>query len=142
MAEKKEKQYVSDNARLMAEWDREKNEDFSPHTLTLGSGKKVWWKCANGHAWQASISNRSYHKSGCPYCRNKKTLQGYNDLATTHPELTAEWHPTLSKQLTPEMAATGSNNSVWWRCKSGHEYSFRLTFFILRGIILKYIVEV
>ena len=27
MAEKKEKQYVSDNARLMAEWD------FEPHEL-------------------------------------------------------------------------------------------------------------
>ena len=49
MAEKKEKQYVSDNARLMAEWDWEKNNELglSPQTLTLGSGKKAWWKCVN-----------------------------------------------------------------------------------------------
>ena len=40
VAEKKEKRYVSDNAQLMAEWDREKNADFTPSRLTLGSQKK------------------------------------------------------------------------------------------------------
>ena len=40
MAEKKEKQYVSYNARLMAEWDWEKNVDLDPTQLTVGSGKK------------------------------------------------------------------------------------------------------
>ena len=30
MAEKKEKQYVSDNAQLMAEWNWERNADIAP----------------------------------------------------------------------------------------------------------------
>ena len=36
MAEKTEKQYVSDNARLMAEWNWEKNNElgFDPNKLT------------------------------------------------------------------------------------------------------------
>ena len=35
MAEKKEKQYVSDNAQLMAEWDWEKNNElgYNPNQM-------------------------------------------------------------------------------------------------------------
>ena len=67
MAEKKEKRYVSDNAQLMAEWDWDKNNEIgaSPTQLTLGSHTKVWWKCSNGHEWQASIKSRN-KGSGCP----------------------------------------------------------------------------
>ena len=43
VAEKKEKQYVSDNAQLMDEWNWERNIDIEPSQVTLGSGKKVWW---------------------------------------------------------------------------------------------------
>ena len=69
MAEKKEKRYVSDNAQLMAEWDWEKNIDISPSDITLGSGKKVWWKhwhneAKQWHFWQASIANRAFRNSG------------------------------------------------------------------------------
>ena len=108
----------------MAEWDWEKNNElgFDPKTLTCGSGKRVWWKCSECHNWQASIANRSYHESGCPYCGGKKALAGFNDLATTTPTLAAEWHPVLNGKLTPEMVVAGSDKSVWWRCKNGHEW--------------------
>ena len=51
MAEKKEKQYVSDNAQLFAEWNWKKNAEVSPYEIMTGSGKAVWWKCKNGHEW-------------------------------------------------------------------------------------------
>lgn len=56
-----EKKYIIDNAELMAEWDWEKNDElgFDPKTLTIGSSKKVWWKCQNGHEWQATIGSRN-----------------------------------------------------------------------------------
>lgn len=55
---------------LCQEWDFEKN-DISPEELTCGSGMKVWWKCSNGHSYQASISHRTSKKpTGCPYCKN------------------------------------------------------------------------
>ena len=59
MAEKKEKQHVSDNAQLMPEWDWEKNNalGLSPTTVTANSHKKAWWNCSNGHEWQAVISS-------------------------------------------------------------------------------------
>lgn len=122
MAEKKEKQYVRDNALLMAEWNWGKNFEFDPARLTCGSNAKVWWKCAQGHEWLASVSNRSYHKSGCPYCGGKKAFAGFNDLATVSPILAAEWHPILNGSVSLEMVVAGSDKSAWWRCKNGHEW--------------------
>ena len=121
MAEKKEKQYVSDNAQLMAEWDWEKNNKLDPTTLMLGSGKKVWWKCANGHEWEANPKNRSYGTS-CPYCTNRKILKGYNDLQTINPRLAKEWNHEKNASLKPEYFTTNSGKKVWWKCENGHEW--------------------
>ncbi|MBE5745632.1 MAG: hypothetical protein E7355_05845, partial [Clostridiales bacterium] len=123
MPDKKEKQYVSDNARLMAEWDWEKNNELElfPQTLTLGSNKKVWWKCTKEHEWQAIIAdrNRGY---ACPYCMGQKVLKGYNDLATLNPLLAKEWNYEKNGNLKPEQFTTGSGKKIWWRCQKGHEW--------------------
>jgi len=91
MSEKKEKKYIIDNPVLMAEWNWEKNNELGldPKTLTLGSGKKAWWKCSKGHEWQASMNSRSTGRA-CPYCANKKVLKGFNDLQTANPNLSNE----------------------------------------------------
>ena len=109
MAEKKEKRYVSDNTQLMAEWNWEKNNElnFQPETLTLGSTKKVWWKCQKGHEWQATVANRSIGR-GCAYCSGKKVLKGYNDLQTVNPALAEEWNYENNNGLTPEDETPGS----------------------------------
>ena len=60
-----------DNIILMKEWNYEKNGDLNPEDFTVGSAKKVWWKCAKGHEWQATIANRS-KGIGCPYCYKEK----------------------------------------------------------------------
>ena len=51
---------------------------------------------------------------------NKKVLVGFNDLATTHPQIAAQWHPILNGKLTPKMVTFGSNQRVWWKCEVGH----------------------
>ena len=119
-----EKQYISENAQLMAEWDWEKNDKlgFDPKTLTLGSRKKVWWLGECGHEWEAQIINRAKSGTGCPYCLNKKVLMGFNDLATTNPEIAAEWHFEKNKELLPTTVSAGSNKKVWWKCTKGHEW--------------------
>ena len=83
-----QKQYVSDNAALLAEWNWEKNTPlgYDPTTITLGSEKKVWWKCSKGHEWQATIDGRS-KGNGCPYCSGRYSIKGENDLQTANPEL-------------------------------------------------------
>ena len=75
MAEKKEKRYVSDNAQLVAEWNWEKNNElnFEPQTLTLGSNKKIWWKCSEGHEWQTTVAHRNSGR-GCPYCAHQNGI--------------------------------------------------------------------
>ncbi len=121
MADKKEKRYVSDNAELMAEWNWERNTDFAPTQLTLGSSKKVWWKCQHGHEWQAIIYDRN-KRLGCPYCSNQKALKGFNDLQTLNPTLAKEWHYEKNNGLTPDDITPGSGKKVWWKCSKGHEW--------------------
>ena len=53
---------------LIKEWDYEKN-DIDPSDIPSKSNLRVWWKCSEGHEWQATIANRTYNNSGCPRCR-------------------------------------------------------------------------
>ncbi len=53
---------------LVKEWDIPKNLPLTPNDVTIGSGKKVWWKCSIcGNEWQAVVCNRS-NGNGCPKC--------------------------------------------------------------------------
>ena len=108
----------------MSEWNWEKNNElgFFPNKLAHKSNKKVWWKCSKcGHEWEAKILNRANGRN-CPLCSNKVVVKGKNDIATTHPQLAAEWHPTKNGDLTPENVSYGANKRVWWLCPQGHEY--------------------
>ena len=104
---------------LCAEWDAEQNGDLTPDSLTAGSHKTVWWRCKNGHVWQAAPYARAAG-AGCPYCTNRRVLVGFNDLATTHPLLAREWDYSRNGALTPQTVTYGSNRRVWWRCDRGH----------------------
>ena len=109
------------NPKIAAEWNYEKNSPLLPNMVTSQSQKIVWWKCAQGHEWQASISNRNKGQ-GCPICGNKQVLPGYNDLATTHPHIAAEWHPSKNGNLLPTQVTAGAGDVIWWKCSHGHEW--------------------
>ena len=123
VAEKKEKQYVSDNAQLMAEWNWEKNNElgFDPHKLSVGSERKVWWKCSKGHTWEAVCYSRVAGNK-CPICSGRKVLSGYNDLSTLHPNIALQWHPTKNGILTTNDVTANSHRKVWWLGSCGHEW--------------------
>ena len=62
---------------LAAEWNYEKNDNLKPSDVNTSSKTRVWWKCPEGHEWEASICHRTYRKSGCPVCqriRNSKPV--------------------------------------------------------------------
>lgn len=122
-----EKKYVIDNAELMAEWNWEKNDELEldPKTLTLGSGKKAWWKCSKGHEWQTNIYNRNNGK-GCPYCSGRYAVKGENDLQTVNPNLAKEWNYERNNGLTPMDVLPNSNKKAWWKCSKGHEWQARI----------------
>ena len=106
---------------LMEEWDYSKNDE-NPLILSVGSNLRVWWKCKNGHEWQATIDKRSLSGRGCPVCSGKKALEGFNDFASKYPELAEEWHPTKNGSKKPTEFTCGSNEMVWWLGKCGHEW--------------------
>ena len=118
-----EKEYIVNNPTLISEWHWEKNNElgFNPQTMTVGSGKKVWWKCSKGHEWEAPIYRRT-NGMGCPYCSGRNAIKGENDLQTVNPILSNDWNYEKNNRLTPADVLPNSNKKVWWRCSKGHEW--------------------
>lgn len=106
---------------LADEWNYERNGDLRPDQVLPGSEKKVWWKCSNGHEWEAIVYNRK-KGVGCPYCSNFAVLVDFNDLATTNPALTLEWNYEKNGELKPTDVTAGSHKRIWWKCSNGHEW--------------------
>ena len=93
-------------------------DGWDPTTVGAGSGRTQMWRCDLGHTWLCRIDVRSDEETGCPTCANRVIAAGFNDLATTHPELAMEangWDPTS--------VGAGSNSKVAWRCQQGHEWT-------------------
>lgn len=83
-------------------------------SLSAGSNTKVQWRCTidSRHTWWASPNTRS-RGSGCPICSHKIVVLGLNDLATTHPELAAEFvDPAVGQTV-----HAGSHKKVEWSCE-------------------------
>lgn len=109
------------NPVLASQWHPTKNGALTPEDVAPGAGRKAWWRCEEGHEWEAVINSRNRGR-GCPYCSGDRTWAGYNDIATTHPELIEEWAFDLNGPLLPEQVSAGSNKKAWWRCGKGHEW--------------------
>lgn len=78
-------------------------------------------KCG-GHIPPKGINPYWYKKGvGCPVCKGFQIQQGVNDLATTHPHLVEEWHPTKNTK-TPYNVTYGYSKKVWWLGSCGHEW--------------------
>lgn len=100
---------------LMKDWDYDNNTDVDPTTVGRGSHLEVSWKCHKcEYTWKAQIYNRTNGK-GCPCCANRVVVEGKNDLATTDPNLAADWHPTLN-ELKPTEVTRGQALKVFWLC--------------------------
>lgn len=110
---------LSEYVELMKQWDYEKNE-LHPSQFAAGTHKYAWWLCEKGHSWEALIKNRVFADSGCPICAGKRVLPGFNDLATTEPQIAKEWCRAMNGDLTPEMVTRHTHKIVWWQCDKGH----------------------
>lgn len=106
---------------IAAEWS-DRNLPLLPTMVTAFANSKAWWKCKDcGNEWYTLISTRS-GGSRCPYCSGYTLLKGFNDLATTHPDLAAEWSER-NYPLMPDEVNAKSRHNVWWKCKTcGNEW--------------------
>lgn len=112
---------AADHPEVAAQWHSTWNGDKTPEDYLAGSGHKGWWRCDLGHVWQAKICMRS-RGSGCPYCSGNKVLIGFNDLATTEPDVAGEWNEVWNPGLSPQDFTRGSQKVVWWRWSKDHNW--------------------
>ena len=113
------------NPEILKFWDYEKNDKIGlfPYNFSKGSQKKVWWKCDKGHSWESNICH-IIDGNRCPYCSGNKILIGFNDLATTHPEILKQWNYEKNREMgiTPNNVSKSYSKKVWWICPNGHSY--------------------
>lgn len=129
--------YLKNNKKLMLEYDFSKNFNVNLDELTLGSDKKVWWKCIIcNYEWETSINYRFKYKSICPACQAKNgkghiLVCGVNDFESwcnknKKEDLLIEWDYKKNGKLSPKDVSYGSSKMIWWKCKNNHEYIQRL----------------
>ena len=88
--------------------------------VTAGSNKKLLWKCGIDHQWTATVAARSDRGADCPYCCNRRVLEGFNDLATTNPWLAAQIH--MNSGVKANELTVGSDKKPLWVCELGHTW--------------------
>ena len=114
MPTKKEKQPLSVTHPELAK----EADGWDPREIGSGSGKKLPWKCSQGHKWEAIVGNRTKRNDSCPYCSGKKGVKGKTDLASLFPELAKQavgWDPANVRP--------GSGKKLAWKCSSNHVWS-------------------
>lgn len=113
--------YSIQNIKLWCELNEKDFELLS--TEYLGMETNLEWKCLKSSCGE--VFTQPWHiismNINCPYC-NGQRVGISNCLATKHPEIANQWHPTKNGNLTPYDIMTNSHTKVWWKCKDcGHE---------------------
>ena len=103
---------------LVKQWS--KKNKIKPTEVSIGSHKKVIWRCEKGHEWEAAVKSRTINKTGCPYCSHNKVLAGFNDFATLLPDIAAEWSDR-NYPLLPTQVTVFANRKAWWKCKDSEK---------------------
>lgn len=111
---------------LAREWHPERNGDLTPETVSAGSDRMIWWRCACDprHEWQARPGNRSRGGTRCPYCAAGTTrVDDAGALSGRFPEVAAEWDAEANPGRTPEQTPPGSRYRAGWKCVArGHRW--------------------
>jgi len=111
-------------------WHPTRNSPLTPSDVTPSENRKVSWRCPRSatHVWRALIynvvnSHELHGTSGCPFCRGRKVDKD-NCLATTHPEVAKNWHPTRNLGLLPTDVTAHSRKAAWWQCPKVKAHRF------------------
>ena len=115
------------NPDLASEWHPTLNGKLTPWDITSGSNEYVWWQCKDNpkHEWNVRVNIRNSGNTGCPYCSGLLSSGDYN-LLISNPELCKEWNYEKNDKL-PNEYTPMSGESVWWKCKEGHEWNVKIS---------------
>lgn len=104
------------------------NNERSIETIMKTLSLSVLWKCpvCNGE-YSYKINLRESGDDSCPYCADKKVLAGFNDLATTYPELAKEYS-TNNEKLVTQVKKDMTLVALWNCpiCKGEYPYKINL----------------
>lgn len=109
---------ATEHPALVSEWHPKNNT--KPSEYSPSSHAKVWWKCEEGHEWEAVVNNRTSNGTTCPYCSGRLPTET-KSLGFLTPDLVKEWHPTKNK-ITPYDVTQFSHKKAWWICEKKHEW--------------------
>jgi Zn finger protein HypA/HybF involved in hydrogenase expression len=98
---------------LALEWSLDNS--IKPEEVTIGSNKKILWKCNKCfNQWKAIINSRS-RGCGCPACAGKAVhSDGRNSLKSVFPTIADE---LIDENVTADLLTSASNKKVLWGCK-------------------------
>lgn len=107
---------------LLAEW-HSRNE-LAPDGLGAGSQRRVWWRCPEGHEYQAQIANRS-RGTGCPDCARAGRTTEPVPLADL-PGLLAEVDPDGPSAAEAGRLMSNARERLGWICSKGHRWQAKV----------------
>jgi hypothetical protein len=101
---------------LISQWDSERNGLLTPWTVSIGSSRKVHWKCPKGddHRWRARVHKRAAGGQGCRFCAGHEASETTSLLAL-RPDLAAQLDAEKSGVSAAELTLA-SNEIVHWIC--------------------------
>lgn len=119
--------------QLLKEWVGldENNQPISIDSMARASNKRVKWMCSKGHEWCATISHRTYNKSGCPYCFGNHNISKERNLqewclnnGEWGQQLISEWVGLNenNQPISMDNVTRGSNKKAKWKCNKNHEW--------------------
>ena len=88
-------------------------EDFDKKSK---SKKRLKWKCADGHIWEATLDSVK-QGSWCPYCARKKVADNRRD--------DVEEMQRIAKERGGECLSAkyiNAKEKLKWKCSEGHEW--------------------
>lgn len=107
---------------LKKQWSKSNTDDPS----TLSFDKKVKWVCpTSGGKWDATVNQRIRNGKDngfkSVFETGKRVLPGFNDIATTHPEV-PQWWDYEKNEKTPQEITSYHHGKVWWIDENGNSY--------------------
>lgn len=77
------------------------------------------WTCPEcAGEYRRPVKTKAHDNSDCPYCNGRKVLTGYNDLATTNPELIPQYSSLNERPAT--MVRKDWRATAIWECSDCH----------------------
>lgn len=118
--------FATRQPELTKEWSV-RNLPLTPDMVNEKSTKNVWWRChVCGNEWKSVVKAR-IKGTKCPVCADREVMEGYNDLATTDPQVLNEWDYEKNTDIQPTQVSRYSMRYVWWRCAFGHSRRDRIS---------------